>query len=214
MQRLDYYEFLGYLAPGGALLFGVSRVYPEVGTALAASSLTIGDLGIFVILSYATGHAVQAIGNVIEAAWWGLWGGWPSDWPRSSKHALLSTAQLNALPQRVAALLGTAAQVPLTDYDRKGWQAVVSQIGASLKAANRTERLDVFNGNYGLCRGLLAGAIVLIALCAAGFGCSAWKAQVGLAIVAVLMLCRMHRFGWRYARELFTQYLDLTKGAS
>lgn len=214
MQRLDYYEFLGYLAPGGALLFGVSRIYPEVSAALAASSLTIGDLGIFVILSYAAGHAVQAIGNVIEATWWRLCGGWPSDWPRSSKHTLLSPAQVNLLLQRVSSLLGPAAPVPLTDYDKRGWQAIVGQIGAALRTANRTERLDVFNGNYGLCRGLLAGAVILIVLAMTEFGLGAWKAEVALVAIALLMLCRMHRFGWRYARELFTQYLDLTKGAS
>ena len=214
MQRLDYYEFLGYLAPGGALLFGVSRIYPEVNAALAASSLTIGDLGIFVILSYATGHAVQAIGNVIEAAWWGLWGGWPSDWPRSSKHALLSPAQVNLLPQRIGSLLGAEGPVPLADYDKKGWQAIVSQIGAALKAANRTERLDVFNGNYGLCRGLLAGTLILSVLCLTEHGVGAWKVVAMLFVIGGLMLARMHRFGWRYARELFAQCLDLAKGAS
>ena len=44
MQRLDYYEFVGYVAPGGALLFGVGRIYPAVNTGLAAPSLTVGDL--------------------------------------------------------------------------------------------------------------------------------------------------------------------------
>lgn len=212
MQRLDYYEFLGYLAPGGALLFGISRIYPKVCDSISTTGLSFGDLGIFIVLSYVAGQVAQAFGNVIETVWWKCWGGWPSDWPRSASHRLLSPQQETVLPSRLDSLLGGESKHELKDFDAKGWQAVVNQIGAVLKAANCTERLDVFNGNYGLCRGLAAGTCILFVLSLYECGLTHWKAELALILLGLLMLYRMHRFGWRYARELFTQFLQLSKG--
>jgi hypothetical protein len=209
MQKLDYYEFLGYLAPGATFLFGISRLYPDLFASVSSSGLTLGDLGIFVVLSYVAGQTVQAIGNYVEWAWWKGWGGWPSDWPRSGRHRLISPEQVALLPSRVSALLGGESKHELKDFDAKGWPSVVSQIGAALKAANRTERLEVFNGNYGLCRGLVSGLLVLLALSLCEHGLTRWRAEIALLLLGLLMLHRMHRFGWRYARELFVQFLAL-----
>lgn len=212
MQKLDYYEFLGYLAPGAAFLFGIGRLYPDFMGSVSGSGFTLGDMGIFVVLSYVAGQAVQAIGNYVEWAWWKCWGGWPSDWPRSGRHRLLSPEQVALLPPRISTLLGGEPKREPKDFDAKGWQSVVSQIGAALKAANRAERLEVFNGNYGLCRGLFSGLLVLLALSLFEYHLTHWKADIALLLLCLLMLHRMHRFGWRYARELFVQFLQLSRG--
>lgn len=211
MKRLDYYEFLGYLAPGGALLFGLGRLYPDSFAVVSSSNFTFGDLGIFVVLSYVAGQMVQAIGNCIEFVWWKCWGGWPSDWPRSGKHCLLSAQQERLIPERIATMLGGEAKHELKDFDANGWKSVISQVGAILKAENRSERLDVFVGNYGLCRGLVSGICIMLVASLYKYALTRWKVEVALLIFGFLMLFRMHRFGWRYARELFVQFLQLSK---
>ncbi len=210
MQRLNYYEFLGYLAPGGTLLFGLSVIYPTLTTFLSATNFTIGSLGLFIILSFVAGHIAQAVGNGLEFLWWKAWGGWPSDWPRLGKHRLLSPQQETLIPARLNAMLGGEGKYELKDFDEKGWKSIVSQIGAALKAANRAERLEDFNGNYGLSRGLFSVFSILLAFFFYEFGWSQWKGELALVVLMLLMLSRMHRFGWRYARELFIAFLALS----
>ena len=56
--------------------------------------------------------------------------------------------------------------------DRRQWYSVTRQICAAVSGAGRGSRIDVFNGHYGLCRGMASGLVVLLIL--------------GLAIAATL----------------------------
>jgi hypothetical protein len=81
----------------------------------------------------------------------------------------------------------------------------VREVYAAVADAKRAGRVDTFNGNYGLMRGLAAAILVLlIAAMAVGKGLLVAGA---FAIMFLLALQRMHRFGKHYAMELFIQFL-------
>src|SRR5258708_7486010 len=101
MKTFDFYEFTGILVPGALMLVGILLVYPQVNIVFP-SALTVGDLGLFVVIAYAAGHVVQAIGNGVEQVLWLALGGRPTDWVRTGVHPLLADEQLQILKKDVA----------------------------------------------------------------------------------------------------------------
>lgn len=209
MRQFEFYEFVGVLAPGAFLLYGLSLLFPQAGPIVQGKEVTFGDLGIFVLLAYVAGQLIQALGNAIEWTWWRAWNGWPSDWPRSDKHHLLSVPQREQLLGKVRNLLALPAEADPFQLPPRDWMAVVREIDATIQAAGRSKRVEAFNGNYGLNRGLVASLAALLALTLAVHGVSGWKADLLLSAGTAIALFRMHRFGRHYARELFVQFLSL-----
>lgn len=207
MRKLDFYEFAGIVVPGGVLLAGLIWTH-SFGSAVPPFGVSLGGFGVGLVLAYAAGHLVQAVGNLAEWAWWGLWGGMPTDWPRSGKHRLLSPERTRALEKRVRA----AFQQPELRLERSLssglWVDLVRQIYAAVESRGRAGRVDIFNANYGLCRGLGA-ALALVAVAAPVLGRTDWRPILAFAAAAGVALWRMHRFAKHYARELFVQFLAL-----
>jgi hypothetical protein len=86
--------------------------------------------------------------------------------------------------------------------------AVVREIYALVAASGKPSRVDTFNGNYGLMRGLAAAILVItIAAIVASKGLYVIG---GLIVLFLLAIQRMHRFGKHYATELFAQFLATT----
>ncbi len=124
-------------------------------------NLSLGSLGVGLILAYVAGQLLQVLGNWIENIWWKLWGGIPTDWLRSGKHDLVSIPQRDLLKTHICEILKSPAFEPQTNSPKE-WHSITRQIHASVSAEGRSDRVDVFNGNYGLCRGLVAAFSVLI----------------------------------------------------
>jgi len=208
MKQFDFYEFTGVLVPGAVVLLGVGAVYPQLRTAWP--NLTVGDLGFFAILAYIAGHLTQAIGNELERGWWRLWGGMPSDWLRSRKRPLLAPDQLEVLPSALNAQLGLPAPVDIGSLTSAAWFAITRQVYAAIAAARRSDRADVFNGNYGMFRGLATGLLVVAAVVVARHALAQWGVLIGLVIATALATSRMQRFAKYYASEVFVQFLQLS----
>jgi hypothetical protein len=207
MRQFDFYEFTGVIAPGAVFLFGVAILFPEFGKQLQGQDFTVGSLGLFLVLAYVAGHLVQALGNALEWTWWKLWGGWPTGWPRTGKGNLLSDPQRKQLRSRIAALLALPVGEDPFELQQKSWMAVVRQIDAAVKPAESRKRIETFNGNYGLNRGIAASLLALVILTVVSHGSEAWRPALLLAIGACVAVYRMHRFGRHYGRELFVQFL-------
>jgi hypothetical protein len=206
-KQFDFYEFAGIVMPGAILLVGLGQVLPPLAAMVPVKDMSLGSLGIFLILSYAAGHIVQTLGNLIENLWW-YFPGMPSDWVRTDRGHLLSESQRTLLQEQLPAKLSLPAPFSFASVNAKGWFAITRQVYAAVAAAGRASRIDTFNGNYGLNRGLGAsllavGVVVLFA------DRSNWPYTLGLLAVAFAALYRMHRFGRHYARELFVQFLQL-----
>jgi len=207
MRKFDFYEFAGILVPGTVTLTGISIIIARVGKLFASGSISVGGLGLFLILAYAAGHLVQALGNLIEWAWWKLCGGMPTDWVTKEKQELLAPEQLGLLKEQVTLI--TKENVTLDGMDRRAWYPIVRQIYAAVSAAGRTQRVDVFNGNYGLNRGIAASLSVVLAVLLLSHGFADWRAGLVLVAGIAVAIYRMHRFGRHYGRELFVQFLAL-----
>lgn len=206
--EFSFYDFVGVIAPGALVLVGATYLFPAVGEFKSLPNIELGGLGVFAALAYVAGQLMQAVGNVIESIYWRSWGGMPSQWVLKGK--LLSASQFKRLGDVANARFG----IPdLGSADPKGWFSTTREMNARVISAARDHRLNIFNGNYGLMRGIAAAALVLVVATLSTKGTAAWIAALLLAGAAGVALYRMHRFGVHYARELFVQYLDLELGA-
>jgi len=204
VRTFDFYEFAGVLCPGVVLLYSAAMIIPEFAPIARDQSVSLGGLGLFVVLSYVAGHLVQAFGNLLESGIWWVFGGMPTDWVRTRKHSLLADQQIASIEQRLMDQMGK----PLASLTREDWYAVTRSAYAAVSNAGRAARVDTFNGNYGLFRGLFAAFLFSALMTVATFSFK-WHTVVILLACALLATYRMRRFGVHYGRELFGQFLRL-----
>jgi len=207
MRNLDFYEFVGILLPGVVLLAIAGLVFPEAKDEAVGQNISAGEFGLATLIAYVLGHLVQGIGNVIETVWWKGWGGMPTDWVRSGKHRLIAEVQRQLLEPALRKLLRNDSFELKQDIDSGQWYSITRQVYGFVSAAGRAQRIDIFNGNYGLCRGVAAALLVSLAIVSVKDWAN-WRAELLLLGLAALAIYRMHRFGVRYGRELFVQFIQ------
>lgn len=212
MKKLSFYEQIGIVTPGAVFLFGMMFYIPELRDVFAKDGVSVGGLGIFVIISYAAGHLLAALGNVIENLYWQLRGGMPSNWIVGISPRLLSSAQVAKVEALVTARLGLTLS-PIADLTASSWFPIFRQIYSDVEKHGKTGRGDTFNGNYGLNRGLCSASLAL-SLAIIIQAPAQWLVSLGLVGVSVVYLYRMHRFGVHYAREIYNQFLLLPSETS
>lgn len=208
-REFTFYEFVGVIAPGSVLLLGLQYCLPSVANLLGKSEFSLGDLGVFVILAYVLGHLIQSVGNLLEWLWWKPFKGMPSLWVQKDDCSYLDASQVAALPEKLSAILGFKVRSP-QDYEPGKWFALSRQVAAALHQRKVADRLETFNGNYGLFRGIAASLLVTITLLLICKGCGAWKEGLVGVLLLAMAIARMHRFGRYYARELYVQALQLS----
>ncbi len=206
MRKFDFYEFVGVLLPGVVLLTVVGLVFPSLKADIVGTDMSVGDFGWRTMLAYVVGHLLQGIGNLIERAYWWFWGGMPTDWIRSGKRPLIAGEQQRLLQHNVRKLLGNEA-FELEKVNSHQWDSITRQVYAYVSDAGLSYRVDVFNGNYGLFRGVASALLVSLVLVLIT-DWTAWRAEFLIAVLGALAIYRMHRFGVRYGRELFVQFIQ------
>ena len=72
-RTFDFYEYAGFIIPGAVLVMAVVWLFPESRALVGKDGVTLGEFGLFVIIAYAAGQLVQAVGNGLEWAWWKPW---------------------------------------------------------------------------------------------------------------------------------------------
>lgn len=213
MRKFDFYEFVGILVPGTVLLFGVGLLVPQLTEPIFARDVSIGGFGISLILAYAVGHLLQGVGNLLEKMLWRCLGGMPTDWVRTRKKRLIAEQRIGRLECQLRKTLRDDTFRLDAKLDKRDWYSITREIYATAATAGRCARVDVFNGNYSLFRGLASGFLFLLAL-AALVNYRAWKTEAGLVVLCAIALYRMYRFGVHYGRELFAQYLQIPQEMS
>jgi hypothetical protein len=211
MNKLTFYEQVGIVIPGSMFLFGSMFFMPAVHDFFVKDGVSLGGLGIFVIVSYAAGQLVAGLGNAIESLYWRSKGGMPSNWIAGANPRLLSAAQIARVEALTASRLGVTIS-PLSTMNGSQWFPVFRQIYSDVERHGKPGRGDTFNGVYGLNRGLCAAALAL-AVAAFVFMPSEWWIGASLLGVSIAYLYRMQRFGIHYAREIYNQFLLLPPSA-
>ena len=198
------------IVPGAVILSGFLLISPSLVGWLENQGVSIGTLGIFVILAYAAGHLVQAVGNLLEQCVWWVTGGRPTNWPQSGRKCILTDSQCARLLVGIRKR-GWVKVDSLSDVAPCEWAGVVSEITHAIRASRTTARLDAFNRTYGMLRGL-AAALLVVLVCALvssrGSIATYWRIDVALCLLITLALVRMQRFSRHYATEVFTQFLS------
>ncbi len=212
MKSFDQFEFTGILVPGVITLYGLTRLFPDAIGFVSDKDISVGDLGIFVVLAYAAGHLIQALGNLLELVFWQIRGGKPTDWVRNNDRSYLSTEQTPALEERISILYPKALAKTIAERSKNDWGALTKQIYAIVETAGRSRRVDIFNGNYGMFRGI-AAALIVCWVSAIFSNYNSAGSLILIGALAVLALIRMNRFGIDYARELFIQFVSLDVNA-
>lgn len=210
MRKLDFYEFAGVIAPGVVVLLVAALIWPDYVGNIQKLDVTLGGLGLALLIAYVAGHLLQGIGNLFEEVWWKVMGGWPSDWPRTGRGNLLSKSQLTKLQERIRDDFGYSDFTFGPDLTAEAWHPIFRQVYAAVRAAGRDDRAHTFNGNYGMFRGIVAAAIFSTAAVLIALGWGAWPLCLAFVAAALLALLRMHRFAKHYVRETLVQFLSLS----
>lgn len=210
MNRFDFYEFVGILSPGVAFIIGISLIFPDIGEIIQKQNFSLGDFGVVVIAAYIVGHLVQAFGNILEKIYWQFWGGMPTDWVRSKKHSVISNGQAFDLETRLKTTLEEEQVSSIKELSQGAWSSIVNELYGRIKATNLDERAYIFNGHYGLMRGI-AASLLLILIVLLVNDINAWRIDLFVFAGFLLAIFRMHRFGKYYARELFTSFLNISE---
>jgi len=208
-SKFDAYEIIGVIMPGSVFLFGLALLFPDLKSLFFDQGFSVGELGLFLVLSFVAGHLIQAAGNLIEEAIWKPFGGMPTDWLIKKPQKLLHDTQIERLRQAVK----SDFDCDLQQLSSVQWAPIVREIYAAVQASGDTTRIDSFNRTYGLMRGVTAtlGALAIIALIVIW---PAWKPAAFTALATLIAGYRMVRFGKRYGRELIVVYLRLGKPES
>jgi hypothetical protein len=205
VNKMTFYEQVGIVIPGSILVFGLVLYYPELKLLTTKDSMSVGELGLFVLIAYAAGHLIAAIANALESLFWGVLGGMPSDWVTRDPPKLLSEQQIESVRTRLKTRLNI--DIPnIAGSNRKAWWPIARQIYADVAKSGKPDRIDTFNGNYGLNRGLASSCLVLTVVALAH---ADWLIAAGLVAGAAVYIYRAYRFGVHYARELYLQFLVL-----
>ena len=162
--------------------------------------MTFGELGLFVIIAYASGQLVQGVGNWMEWLWWKLWGGNPSR--RVLAGHLISVSQ----HKRVVEALQKDGNVTgdVTTCSLPECFAIVREVYSVVASAGKAGRVDIFNGNYGPARGLAASLLALLITAIALF--KGLYVIAALLVLLLLALQRMHRFGKHYRLQALSPH--------
>lgn len=196
----DFYESAGIIVPGSILAFGAMWLVPDLQTHLGSEGFTFGELGLFIVLSYALGQLVQGVRNTVEVILWWPFGGLPN------KRVLDGETLTAQQHQRLVQILRAEGMTGETTSDGDA-RAVMREVYACVAAAGKATRVDKFNGIYGMMRGLSASLLLLMIACA--FAEAGWTTILLLAFATAISLRRAHRFGWHYGRELAVVFLAM-----
>ena len=207
MKDISLYDILGVLAPGTVLTVGVVVLFPETAVIINNKDFSIGDLGLVVLVSYVMGNLVAAFGNVLEHLYWKVRGGWPTERARHAKHNILQSRTREALEVRMRHVGFVGPSEAIANLGERDWRQLARRIYTFIEHRGLTRRIDVFNAQYGMNRGIAAGFLALIVLVFVQRGWEVWRVALMLAGFCALALYRMNRFANYYATELFNQFI-------
>jgi hypothetical protein len=194
-KEFSFYEFVGLIVPGCLLLYGTNFIFKIITQKQYLDFDKVGETLVFLIICYGTGHLIQAVGNIFEKIIWSIYKGMPSSWlvtPNIFNETLFKEPYNQKVKDKVIQKYG----VGLQDY--------TSLVYNQLYSTGKTGRIDIFNGNYSLFRGLAVTFLCLSILCCYYFD---WKIAIPSFAPFILCTRRMMRFGKYYATETYTTFL-------
>jgi hypothetical protein len=205
MSSFDAYEYVGVIVPGALPTLAAALLFPELSSFFHSEGFALGDFGIFLIISFVVGHVVQMVGGLIERVEDSLGMG-KADRALKNKEKWFGEAQWMAFESFFADLVpGNPPSIDKSNYDQ-----AVRTVYAVVRSDGRADRVDAFNRNFGMCRGLVAGSLLTIALLLATSGFqNIHYAILIFGFLSVPLFVRMRRFSRLFISELVAQAVSV-----
>lgn len=208
MKPFNLYDILGVLAPGGVVVVGLTVLFPQCSTVLASRDISLGGFGVIVLSSYIVGNLIASVGNLLELVLFKIAGGSATAKIRTGVSGCLSKSERQELEEKLKALRMLNAEEKIETTTAECWNGITRQMHSFLDGRSRTGRVEMFNAQYGMNRGIAAGLLVLLLLVLFSLGwVDGWRIALILAVCAALSIFRMLRFSRYYAGELVRQFL-------
>lgn len=209
MRDLTFYEFAGVFLPGAVVLIGLPLILFPPGALKQIPDLSLGGFGVGLIASYVAGHLLQAVGNLFEQMWWHAFDGMPTESARTKLEKLVGTKVATKIDEKIQTHLDHTGFDRLA-CDAQTWRGIVRECHTLVDTAGRAARTEIFNGNYGLFRGL-STAFLFLSLVSVLTAPEYVVRHTVLTSCFLLAVSRMHRFAMYYARELFVEFSAISK---
>jgi len=203
-MKFDAYEFIAVIIPGALPTLAVSLLIPEVAAVLKSDGVGLGSFGIFLIVSYVIGHAVQVVGNGIEKVET-IIGFGMIDMAVKAHRRPVDNEQWIRFTQR----LNDQDLCPPSGPNEHTWPGIRREVYAYLKGKQKTDRIDIFNRVYGLCRGMVAGTLVTGGLVFLLSDPTQWNYVLITLALSLLLYIRMRRFSAHYFKEIVAQFCSV-----
>lgn len=207
MSSFDAYEYVGVIVPGALPTLAAALLFPELSSFLHSEGFALGDFGIFLIISFVIGHVVQMFGGLIDRAQ-DMLGIGKADRALNNREKWFGRAQWAEFESLFANLVSANP----SSIDKNNYDQAIRATYAVVRAEGRAHRVDAFNRNFGMCRGLVAGSLLTIALLfATGGSQHIYYAMLIFGFLSVPLFVRMRRFSHLFIAELVAQAIALKK---
>ena len=196
-KEFSFYEFVGIIVPSVIFLYTAQLVIEFAYQKQIVDFGKIGETTIFIIVCYGFGHILQSLGSIFENGLWFIYGGMPTKW-LSKKNTFGNTLFDNVLNQKILDKAKLKFGDGISDYGRLSYNLIFLK--------EKTARIDIFNGNYSLFRGLSVSFLLITIMCGYFFS---WQITALVTIPFFLSISRMIRFAKYYATETFRTFYNI-----
>jgi hypothetical protein len=217
-EQFDQYEFVALIIPGTLVLCGAAVMLGQYPLITSFDKVTVGGLGLFVILAYVAGHIVDVGGGWLQGLWW-LARGMPTDRIIQGSADTLSPETVRIIVPKLNRLGIAIEKLPDKDMPPSTRQELIRAIYIALERQAKSRRIDAFDRTYGLMRGVSFAFLLLAAIArlsgadhfdaGSGIEISNLSATLFFLVCAVAAFQRMVHFGWQYAKELFSAFVQV-----
>lgn len=196
-KQFSFYEFTGIITPGALLMYFANYILKNKFDINLFGIENVGESVFLIIVAYAVGHIIQALGNIFEQVIWKIYGGVPTSWLTklpSPKQKLFDDTDTQKILEKIYSKYG---KIEGKDYGKNVYNL--------LYLMKNTGRIDIFNANYSLFRGLTVSILIITILCIISYK---WYWCFIPLTATILTFNRMVRFAKLYAKEIFRTFLN------
>jgi hypothetical protein len=196
-KEISFYEFVGIIVPSITFLYFIQFIFEYVYQNQIVDFGTLGETIVFLVICYGFGHLLQALGNFFEFFLWFVYGGMPTKW-LNNKNRFGNTLFDNPLNKQILDKVLHEFGDGISDYGRLTYNTIFLR--------DKTFRIDIFNGNYSLFRGLSVSFLLISIVCWHFFN---WEIGLISLIPFLLSVMRMIQFAKYYATEIFRTFNNI-----
>jgi hypothetical protein len=207
MKQFSLYDVLGVLAPGAVVVIGALALHPSLTGLLTDKGLSTGEFGLVVLLSYVVGNIVAGLANLLERPYLALKGGRHTKWAQKPSQNIITAEEFDRLESKLHKVGILKQNQTIESLSSDEWWGITREIHAFLDSRKLTNRIEIFNAQFGMNRGIATAFIVILAASLWHLGLHAWRYEILLAACAIISVYRMQKFSAYYAQTLFRTFL-------